>query len=211
MHLLHWICFGRAYLACNNPVTQTLPKQCNIVNSGVNGMWQFSFRHCLCATVVVPFPDPVVVYCWYRCRCANCSGVMHVQATFRLRVGLEGVLWEACFRFEDNEAPLVAEAVPHGVAAKINKQAAIFSLLIFFNFLFVCNFDFFFSLNLKRRDALFLGSWPPLLFLSISTPSFFPIVKWVCNVSVCKRDVCQLECDVSVMWTRLSLCLKGNV
>ena len=99
---------------------------------------------------------------------------MHVQATFRLRVGLEGVLWDACFRFEDNEAPLVAEAVPHGVAAKINKQAAIFSLLIFFNFLW--KFDFFLCLFLKKKESKkklsFFCFWPRLLSVDIETRLF---------------------------------------
>ena len=47
---------------------------------------------------------------------------MQVQDTFRLRVGLLGVLCDACFRFICvDPAPL---AVPHGVAAKTNKQTS---------------------------------------------------------------------------------------
>ena len=43
-----------------------------------------------------------------------------MQATLRLRVGLLGVLCEACFRLEDKPEP---DVMPQGVAAKINKQA----------------------------------------------------------------------------------------
>jgi len=48
---------------------------------------------------------------------------MQVHATFRLRVGLLGVLCEACFRFEfafaDDDDPM-----PQGVAAKTDKQTS---------------------------------------------------------------------------------------
>ena len=45
---------------------------------------------------------------------------MQVQATLRLRVGLLGVLCEACFRLEDKPEP---DVMPQGVAAKINKTS----------------------------------------------------------------------------------------